>query len=246
MRAQLFSAPLYRTIFPAILLLLLFLLFIPSPPSRADDILPKPVPPDRYNKMAAHSPFTPPTAPTTAQPIQAAPPAPSWLDKLSVNMLMQDHGVFYVTAVDSDNPAAHIYLSSDKEDPESHLAIASVKWNPENRDETPVITLRRGKDFGQVRYEASASSGPGMNIQPRPGAAGAPPNAFRAPQSAPAIPGQINPPPLNAANPGLRRTPIRAVPQAPAPGGRPVVLPNNPAVRPVTPQIKTDDDDDDD
>ena len=218
--------------------------------SRADDVLPKPVPADRYNKMAAHSPFTPPTTPVATPPPQVAPPPPSWLDKLSVNMLMQDHGVFYATVVDQDSPT-HIYLSSDKEDPDSHMAIASVKWDSENHDETPIITLRRGTDFGQVRYEPGTSSGPGMVIQPRPGVSGAAPNNFRVPQPAPAIPGQLNQPqPTNAANAALRRGPIRAVPQAPAPGGRPVVLPgNNPAVqpvRPVSPQIKTDDDDDDD
>lgn len=223
---------------------------------RADDTVPKAYPADRYEKMAAHSPFSPPTEAPKVQATPTPPPAPSWADKLTATMIMQYGNDYKVTVVDQDSPT-HLQLYTNVEDDQSHMQVASVKWNAANRDETPTITLRRGTDFAQVRYEPGNSSMPGaVGGNPalaRP--AGLPGvNNFRPPGGAPPIPGSMPQAGVNVQAPtvnnALRRAPIRAVPQAPAPGGRPIVMPGaaNPPGQPVrtAPAIKTDDDDDDD
>ena len=214
--------------------------------ARADDPLPKPLPPDRYNKMAAHSPFAPPTDAPRLQAAATPPPAASAFDRLTATMLMQVDGVYSVTVVDPDSPE-HLYLTSDAVDDKSQMKIASVKWDPASGQEEPTITLNKGTQFGTVRYEPG--NGGGMAAAPRPQNLTAI-NAYRPNLPPTSIPGAaIPPPPVSTAN-GFRRGPIRAAP-APAPAaggaGRAVVLPGE-GRSPLraAPNIKTDDDDDDD
>ena len=218
--------------------------------ARADDPLPKPVSPDRYNKMAAHSPFAPPTEAPRAQVAAATPPpGPSWSDKLTANMITQVGGVFYVTVVDPDS-TQHLYLSTDAVDQMSQLKVSSVEgWNPAEGNEEPKITLLKGTQFGVIRYEPGASGG--MGAAPRGPGMPVPNNNFRPNQPPTSVPTVINQGPSSAIRP-LNRGPIRAVP-APAPAaggtGRPIVLPGENRVAPPArpgPQVKTDDDDDDD
>ena len=215
--------------------------------SKADDPLPKPLPVSKYAKMAAHSPFAPPTAPVVQQAAPAPPPAPGWADSLTATMVMQDGKRFLVTVVDSSN-SQHLYLSTEP-DNATDMAVSTVKWGA-NRDDPPTITLRRGKEFAQVRYDSGASSpGGGSNV---PGIPGAPrPPTLGNPAG---IPGAqpFRPPPLANIVPvnqgqtaAIRRPLIRAQPGSAAPAlSRPGVNAPNSGVRP-NPAATADDDDDD-
>lgn len=211
---------------------------------RADDVLPKAPPAAKYEKMAGHSPFAPPTVPVAA-PVAAPPtPAPGWADALTATMIAQDGANFMVTVVDAQNSQQHLYLTSEPDD-KAPMSVVSVKWGA-THDDPPTITLRKGQEFAQVRYEAANGAGvpsPAGNIVQIPGAARnlpVPPGnaAFHSPFQASANQG----PSTNA----IRRPLIRAQqPAAPA-GVRPGVNAPGPAgVRPNA-AIKVDDDDDDD
>lgn len=216
--------------------------------ARADDPLPKPILPDHYNKMAAHSPFAPPTDAPKAQAAATPPPQASAFDKLSATMLMQVDGVYSVTIVDPDSPE-HLYLTSSAVDEKSQMKIASVKWDPVSGQEEPTITLSKGTQFGQVRYEPTSGGAAGTGPRPQNPML---PTGFRPNVPPTSVPGLPNPGAPAAANNALRRGPIRAAPApGPAPGGtgRPVVLPGESrtaAPLRTGPQVKTDDDDDDD
>lgn len=220
--------------------------------SKADDPLPKPLPVSKYAKMAAHSPFAPPTAPIVQQAAPPPPPAPGWADSLTATMVMQDGNKFLVTVVDSSN-SQHLYLTTEP-DKTNDMAVSTVKWGT-NRDDPPTITLRKGKEFAQVRYDSGAASTGGGNSIPGGGVPvipGAP--RFPTPGNPPGIPGAqpFRPPPLAnnlPGNPGasaIRRPLIRAQPGAAAAPAlsRPGVNAPNSGVRP-NPAGTADDDDDD-
>ena len=176
---------------------------------------------------------------------------PGWADSLTATMIMQDGLKYMVTVVDSASPQ-HLYLTSETEaDKPNDIAVASVRWGA-NREDPPTITLRKGKEFAQVRYESGAASPGGNNAM---GGAAPAPGVPRNPMGGPVIPGsQAFHSPLQTgiaqpANPGgptsnaIRRPLIRAQPAAPV-GGRPGINPPNNAVRP-NPALQNDDDDDD-
>lgn len=231
-----------------------------APP--AESVTPVPYPADRYAKLAAHSPFTPPTAPAIVAATPTPPPPPSFTEKLTATAIMQWGSVYRVTIADPDNPR-HIDLFSDKVDPDTQMQIESVKWpQPTNGtilgapNEPPIITLRKGQERGTVRYEPGNSSGPIGGVMGAPtGASRSPVSPFAnnpvRPQipptipgsggSVPAMPGQT---PINGVQ---RRAPIRSVPQPPpATGARPIVRPGVNAALPGRPVNGKDDDDDDD
>ena len=212
----------------------------------AEDPLPKAVPATKYAKMAARSPFAPPTAVLAPQATPPPPPAPGWADSLTVTMIMQDGNKYMVTVVDSANQQQHLYLTMEP-DKQTQMSVASVKWGA-SREDPPTITLRKGKDTAQVRYE-SGSNAPGTPN----GMGGAPPIPGVVRNPVPAVPGgggmaAFHPPPMpnSQVNGGpataVRRPLIRSQPMPPA---RPAI--NQPAagVRP-NPAAKADDDDDDD
>ncbi len=211
----------------------------------ADEVLPKASPASKYAKMAAHSPFAPPTAPVVTQAAPTPPPAPGWADSLTATMLVQDGNTYMVTVIDSQDLQKHLYLTSAADATEP-MAVASIKWGA-TREEPPIITLRKGKEFAQVRYESGLSSlGTNNNLggPPIPGARNPAPGT-------PVAPG-IRPPPLtttgpmNQGQPGnaIRRPVIHSQPAPTAVPARP--LGNVPAngVRP-NPAVQVDDDDDD-
>ena len=230
--------------------LLLLALACGTGAGRADDLLPKAPPATRYTKIAAHSPFAPPTAPVSAQPAATPPPAPGWADTLTATMVMQDGSKYIVTVVDSSNPQ-HLYLTSEP-DKTAQISVASVKWGA-TREDPPTITLRKGSEVAQVRYESGAAApagnnpaggGPPIPGGARPGMPGAPSAAGLQPFHPP-LPntGQGNPVPSSIA---LRRPLIRSQPMTAAPAGaRPGMAAPNPVGRP-NPAAKADDDDDDD
>ncbi len=214
-------------------------------PAKADDVLPKAPPASKYAKMASHSPFAPPTAPVAA-PVGTPPPiAPGWADSLTATMIMQDGANYLVTVIDAQNAQKHLYLTAEPEH-ETQIAVASVKWGA-NREDPPAITLRKGKEFAQVRYEANATPGgtkppggvlpiPGGVRNPPPGLPGAQP--FHSPlQANNVVPGNQAPPgsvlrrPVIRSGPAIAPPPLRPGANAPTAGVRP-----NPAA---------DDDDDD-
>ncbi len=233
---------------------------------RADNPIPTAFPPDRYARMAAHSPFTPPTAPVQAAPTAPPPPKTSFADKLTATNMTEVNSVYEVTVVDPDS-TRHIYVRSDGEDPETHLRIASVKWPQINRDEpgareTPIITITKGTESAQLRYEPGGGGGGagmsgampmnGAGAQPRPFIPG---NAGVRPPGAPAIPGNttgnvaVAPPPGVPPGGPRRAMPIRAFPPASAPAAQNPVLPGgNATTQPLRRGVvtKPDDDDDDD
>ena len=230
-------------------LLALLWMVVLAPASRGDDILPKAPPASGYAKMASHSPFAPPTAPVAAQATPPPPPTPGWADNLTVTMIMRDGDKYKVTVVDSQNPQ-HLYLTSDA-DPATQMAVASIKWGA-NHDDPPTVTLSKGKEFAQVKYESGASSPGGNNQMGGPPIPGAGRNLALGGQSLagvqpfhPPLPniGQSgNPLPSSSA---IRRPIIRApVAAAPPTVARPLGQPNA-GVRP-NPALKVDDDDDDD
>ena len=213
--------------------------------ARADDILPKASPASKYAKMAAHSPFAPPTAAVVTQAAPTPPPAPGWADTLTATMLVQDGNTYMVTVIDSQDPQKHLYLTSAPEDPVEPMAVASIKWGA-NREDPPTITLRKGKEFAQVRYESGLSAlGTNNNLggPPIPGGRNSGPGAAAAMG--------IRPPPLSTTGPmnqgapgnAIRRPVIHSQPAPVVPVRPPGNVPAN-AVRP-NPAVQADDDDDD-
>lgn len=215
-----------------------------SVPARADDVIPQAPPASNYAKMASHSPFSPPTAPLAAPAATPPPPVPGWADSLTAKMIVQDGVQYMVMVVDAQNPDRHLYLTAEPEG-ETQIAVASVKWGA-TRDDPPAITLRKGKEFAQVRYDAGAASAAGGNSAgggpPIPGAVRNPPGAqpFHAPLQANVVPNAGQGPSNNL----LRRPLIRSQPAAAPALGRPGVNPPANGIRP-NPALPADDDDDD-
>ena len=181
-------------------------------------------------------------------PKDTPPPAPAWSDNLTVTSLMQ-FGSFYTATVVEKDGSAHYLIRSDSEDPDSHLMLASVRWA--DKPEAVKVTIRKGTQFGEVRFDPAASSSSG------PAVPGAPPSPLRPGVPNPAANFRPPPPsggPVQSAGGGppgnaFRGRPvIRANP--PAAPSRPIVTPPaqgaNRIVAPVATGKNTDDDDDDD
>ncbi len=211
---------------------------------RADDALPSPPPNKRYDKLAARSPFAPPTAgPAPTAPAATPPPAPSWSDNLTVTSLMQSGNVFFATIMEKDTSARHL-IRSDEVDKLTLLELASVRWAATS--DAIKVTVSKGTQFADLKFDPSATadgagSMPGMppGLAPRPGVPNPAAN-FHPPLPASTVqtpPGGI-----------VRGRPvIRANPQPPP--VRPVInAPQGPArvIPPTVPPAAKDDDDDDD
>ena len=214
----------------------------------AEDPVPKAVPATKYAKMAARSPFAPPTAVAAPQMTPPPPPAPGWADSLTATMIMQDGSKYMVTVVDSANQQQHLYLSTEP-DGLTQMSVASVRWGA-TRDDPPTITLRKGKETAQVRYETGSSAPGAANGM---GGAAPLPNGVRNP--VPAIPGGVpgaaafHPPLPNGQSNGgpstaMRRPLIRAQPGPCGSARRSTRLPT--VCVPIPLPRRSDDDDDDD
>ena len=210
--------------------------------ARADDPLPQPAAPKRYDALAAHSPFAPPTGPApAAAATPTPPPGPSWSDNLVVTSIMQNGNDYSATVMAKDTSARFLVRSGIKRE-DNDLELANVTWA--DKPEAIKITLRKGTQLGDVHFDASAASAsvpaPGL-----PGRAPVPPVNFHPP---PGVPGGLpNPPGGQPPNVVRGRPVIRANPP-PIPGGqpgRPVINAPNPIVRaPAKPGGDDDDDDD--
>ena len=219
--------------------------------AHADDVLPQPAPASRYDKLAGHSPFAPPSAgPAPVAPTATPPPGPTWSDNLTVTSLMQIAGVYTATVTEKDG-SAHYLVRSDAENPENHLILASVRWA--DKPDAIKITMRKGTQFGEVRFDpaATTSTGPVPGAPSGPlGRPGLPNPATNFRQPPPAPPSPLAPPPGAAGNNIVRGRPmIRSGPAAaPAPPARPLVSGPAGLGRAATQQVKPakDDDDDDD
>jgi hypothetical protein len=207
----------------------LILCLVKGSTARADDILPKPFPASRYEKMSARSPFSPPTVAAFVPPVPSAPTV-SWSDKLAVTALMEQGGKYFATVVDRDS-SQHFLISSDKENNDHEkMMLSSVQWAPKIAQTR--VTIRKGTEFGQVAFDPSAAIN--TNSPAIPGSL-RPPNA-----PVPPGPRPFNPPP--GTNGGRSMMPSSAIRRGPI--GAPPVTPN--ALNRTPPQTPADDDDDDD
>ena len=186
----------------------------------AGDPLPKPFAPARYEQLAAHSPFSPPTA--EIKPQATPPPAPPKVFEKYVLLSLSQEGSEYHATLNNKETSEHIRVrTNSKGEAADGLELASVDW-ANNPTETKV-TLRKGTEFGVVTFDAAgaAPSAPGNIGAQRPGFV--PPRAVPAPV--------FHPPPGIAPNAGV---------PAPAPGNnnarRPAMIRSAvPATRPVLP-----------
>ncbi len=211
--------------------------------ARADDPLPQPAAPKRYDSLAAHSPFAPPTGPAPA-PVAAPtpPPGPSWSDNLVVTSIMQNGNDYTATVMEKDTSARYLVRSGVKRE-DNQMELATVTWA--DKPEAIKVTVRKGSQLGDVRFDASATgtSGPAPGIPP--GRVPAPPVNFHPP---PGVPGSVPNPPGGPPSNIVRGRPVIRANPPPIPGGqaaRPVVTAPNPIVRAPAKSGGDDDDDDD-
>jgi hypothetical protein len=182
-----------------------------------EDILPQPLPPDRYAKMADRSPFAPPSLAPVLAPVAPLPPGSRWSDDLAVTLLTQQGGVYFAT-IENKSKSERFLLQSDREDKDRHLALASVRWG--DLIEQTSVTLRHDNDFATVHFDPGAATA--APISPgRASIAGSYPSAAGTP-----APGHLQPPPNpppgapNMPNSMRRRSVIRATPGVVEPGAQ--------------------------
>lgn len=204
----------------------------------ADDVLPIAFPAARYQKLSAHSPFSPPTiaAPVTSAPIA---PAGSWSDKLTVTLLMQQGGKYVAMLLDRDS-SEHFLVTSDTEN-NRNMMLSSVQWSDQLKQTR--VTIRKGKEFGQVAFDPNATAAAPSSAPGLPGAISRPSPVSPGPGAGPAL---FHPPPGSVGGRGpqsppiVRRPTISANPPPAIPTPR--IAPGGVAIRP---QDDSDDDDDD-
>lgn len=213
-----------------------------------DDIIPAPFPAARYQKMAQHSPFSPPANAVAAPVVAPVAVSPGWADKLKVTAIMQIGNRYLATVEDSDTHD-HFLVDSDKEN-DRGMVLSGVQWS--DKASQMRVTVRHGAEFGQVSFDPNATmlaggapnmvnNGP-QNL-PNPGPPQIPGGGVIRPPPAPNFGGLPNPgnPNLPGQNaPGIMRRPVmRSAP--------PVInTPRVPLPTPgVSPAANPDDDDDD-
>ncbi len=221
------------------------IVFGAAAPARADDAVPKPFPPGHFDKMAARSPFSPPTAAPVATP-PPPPPGPKPFEKYTVTLLMQQ-GSEYVATLNNKDTSEHTRVRTDEPNLEG-IKLVSVDWA--NEPAQTKVTLSNGTQTGVVGFDPSAAP-PAAAPAPvpaggvRPGQRPAQPaNVFH---PAPGVAaGGSQPPVMNAAR---RQAVIRSgiTPPPTVPGAPPIGLGQRP-VRPPIPgaaSVAGGDDDDD-
>jgi hypothetical protein len=176
-----------------------------------DDIIPAPLPAARYQKMAQHSPFSPPANAAAAPVAPPAPVSPGWADKLKVTAIMQIGNRYLATVEDSDTHD-HFLVDSDKEN-DHGMVLSGVQWS--DKAAQMRVTVRHGAEFGQVSFDPNASMLAGgapntvnnvpQNL-PNPGPPQIPGGGVIRPPPAPNFGGQPNFPGQNT--PGIMRRPV--------------------------------------
>lgn len=213
----------------------------------ADDAIPKPFPPGHFDKLAAHSPFSPPTAAALATPPPPAPPGPKPFEKYTVVWLGQQ-GDQYVAGLNNKETSERIRVRTGEFNPEG-IELVSVNWS--EKPEQTRVTLTNKTQTGEVGFDPSAASiapaiAPGLMPGVRPAIRPAVPaaNTFHPPPgiapSAPQLP--VN----NGRRPAVIRSGVAPQPIQPNPsigaGQRPI----RPAIPGAAPVAGGNDDDDDD
>lgn len=231
-----------------------------------DPLIPQRLAADRYQALAARSPFSPPTMEAPV-PTTAAPPAPAWGEKYTLSGISQI-GAGYRVTLNPKNPigsgasassggnsvnASERIIVLTGEPTVDGITLAGVQWNDDPKQMRATL-LKNGVPavFG---FDATALS----SIRGNAATAGSVP-APRSSASTPGItpPGGTFPPPPPMPNgmpsPGIvrnpngGRAPIRAPVSATGANGAPIIAPPPPVapVRtvPVMPGGAQNDDDD--
>ena len=210
--------------------------------ARADDPLPQPAAPKRYDSLAARSPFAPPTGPAPAAAATPTPPPdPSWSDNLVVTSIMQNGNDYTATVMEKDTSARCLVRSGVARE-DNQLELAKVVWA--DKPEAIKVTLRKGSQLGDVHFDASAASTSGPAPGQPPGRVPVPPVNFHPP---PGVPGGLPSPPGGQPQNVVRGRPVIRANPPPIPGdqgARPVITAPKPVIR--APAKSGDDDDDDD
>ena len=120
--------------------------------ARADDPLPQPAAPKRYDSLAAHSPFAPPTGPAPAPAATPPPPpGPSWSDNLVVTSIMQNGNDYTATVMEKDTSARYLVHPASSART-TRLELATVTWA--EKPEAIKVTLRKGNQLGDVHFDS--------------------------------------------------------------------------------------------
>lgn len=223
----------------------------------ADDPIPKPFPMAHFEKLAARSPFSPPTAVVAPPPTAPTPPPSNFADKFTLAGIMQQ-GSDYVATLNNKETSEHIRVSS-KGEPNQGLNVSTVSWGNDPTQTQVTLVKDKGSaapEFGVVEFDpnqspaTATSMGTGMpgGIPSRPNLRPVPPipgGVIRPPPGA--VPNRIIPGaiPNNQPNrrPGIIRAPgvTTAAPRPNQPGVNFTSVPQLPK-----PAASDDDDDDDD
>ena len=215
----------------------------------ADDPIPKPFPVSRFDKLAANSPFSPPTAVTAPTATPPPAPQPGFADKYTLASIMQQ-GDDFIATLNNKEASERIRVSKTRPDPSTGIKIASVAWGREITQTR--VTLEKNQQFGEVGFDASASP---MTSATSPGMV---PGGITRPnlRPVPPVPGAIRPPPGVAPNrtlPGAAANNPNAIRRPGVirgPGAQALPRPNQPGVNftkapPIPGHVGNDDDDDD-
>ncbi len=128
-----------------------------------DPALPKPVPANRYDVLAAVSPFAPPTAAPAPVAQPPPPPQPSWAEAWLLSTATDlGAGQYRVTLAKRKAGEGkgndRVIITTGQENPES-IAIAGVQWS--DKPEQTRITLNRSGVFAVFTFDPSALNAQG-------------------------------------------------------------------------------------
>ena len=230
------------------------LCLLPSafPAPAPDPLIPGPRAADRYQVLAARSPFSPPTAEAPPPVATPTPPPPAWGEKYTLGGLAQ-FGAGYKVTLNPKNPVgagATASAGSNNVNPTERLVIITgtpgpegitlvgVQWNDDPKQtratllkngvpavftfDPTALTAARGNAVTACSIPAPRSSASGPGVS-------APPGGF-SPPSSPAAGGAPVPGIVRRPN---TRAPIRPPPPAPGPNGVPLVAPPPPPSAPI-------------
>lgn len=175
----------------------------------ANDVtLPKPVPANRYDALAAVSPFAPPSAAPVATAPPPPPPQPSWAEAWLLSSVAElGAGKYRLTLTKRKAGEGkgndRVVVTTGLENSEG-ITIAGVQWS--DKPEQTRITLNRSGVFAVFTFDPSTlnAQGAGGGSAALPGRVpGAPGSGLTAPSSNPAFrPGMSQPGQTAPFNPG--------------------------------------------
>ncbi len=181
-----------------------------------DAALPKPVAAERYAKLAAVSPFAPPSAAPATTPPPPPPPQPTWAEAWTLSSVAELGGGQYRLTLTKRKPGDgkstdRLIVATGQDNPEN-ISIAGVQWS--DKPEQTRITLNRGGVFAVFTFDPSALSTPNSGASSASPLAGFAPGAAR-PSGALGTPGVNIPQPSN--RPAMPGAPQGFTPPPPPP-----------------------------